>query len=358
MEKSRLSFFRTLLDTPSPSGFEAAAQRVWCEDVRRATKDVHIDHHGNAIASLPGRYESLSFALLGHIDEIGLMVKYIDDGGMLYVEQVGGVDTGVLVGEHIRLLAPDGEVRGVIGKLAIHLQTEEQRRSQKVDWTDIWVDIGARNRKEAEKLCPVGTPAIFGQNLQELRNGRWVARDFDNKMGAFVVAEVLHRLADKAGKKLGPTVHGISTIQEECGIWGARTAAYAVNPTAAIAIDVSHATDTPDCNKKRTGDFKLGGGPIINIGVKTNKPLFIAFTKCAKKHKIPLQFEAESGRHGTDADPVSETRAGIPVITIGCPLRYMHTAVEMAEMKDIEQVVDAITCFLLEVPEDIDFVPR
>lgn len=355
MEARRKEFFRELLDIPSPSGFEEAVQARWRGEVSTFCKDLRTDAHGNVIATLPGRSATTSFLLLGHADEIGLLVHYIDDDGFLYFQCIGGVEFATLVNQRVRLLGPKGTVNGVIGRIAPHLLPAADREKA-VALHDLCIDIGARNREEAAEHAPVGTPAVIGESTMMLLNGRMVARDFDNKMGCFIVAEVLRNIA-AAGTPIYPTVIGASTVQEECGTWGARNVGYTVRPAAAIAIDVSHATDFPACDKKKQGDFKLGAGPIINIGVRTNKKLFAELEQAARTAGIPLHREAEAGRHGTDADPVSEAGHGTAVVTVSNALRYMHTSVEVADLKEIEQIIDLLTAFLLGIDGERNYAP-
>lgn len=356
MDKRRFGFFRRLLDTPSPSGFEADLQRIWRDEVRAFCPDIHTDVHGSVLATMRGRSEKTKFLLLGHADEIGLLVHYIDDNGFLYFKNIGGIDPATLVNQHVRLLGPKGLIHGVVGKIAIHLQGPKERESQKVELSDLWIDIGAKNAEEAAQYAPVGTPAVFGHDTVELLNGRVAARDFDNKMGCFVVAEVLRNLAEHKSEMFA-TVIGASTVQEETGVWGARQVAFNTNPTAAIAIDVSHATDIPSADKRRVGDFKMGGGPIVNIGVRSNKKLVAAIMEAGRAAGIPVRSEAEWGSHGTDADPAAEIRGGVPVATVSNALRYMHTSVEVADLAEIDQIIDLLTRFLLSVKDDVDYTP-
>lgn len=351
-------FFRQLLDTPSPSGFEEAVQALWRREVSAFADDIRTNRQGSVIATVRGKSDKTRFLLLGHADEIGLIVTHIDDNGYLFFNRIGGIDTATLINQVVRILGPKGMIRGVIGKIAIHLQTPEQRESKKVDYPDLWIDIGAKSKAEAEEYAPVGTPMIFGGDTIELLNGRIAARDVDNKFGCFVVAEVLRRAAEakKAGK-LFATVIAASTVQEETGAWGARQVTREVNPSAAIAVDVSHATDIPSAQHTRWGKYELGGGPIVNFGVRSNKKLVNGILAAGAAAGLTVRREAEGGSHGTDADPSAELHDGVPVATVSNALRYMHTSVEVADLKEIEQVIDLITAYVLGVETDLDFTP-
>ncbi|MEQ8818653.1 MAG: M20/M25/M40 family metallo-hydrolase [Sumerlaeia bacterium] len=352
MNDASLSFLKRLLDVPSPSGFEEPAQAIWSDEVRQFVPDIRRGVHGDVYAVLPGRGAGLSVALMGHADEIGLIVRFISEDGLLYVAGIGGVDVTLLPGERVRFQGLKGEVHGVVGSLAIHLKTAEQRKKSANDWNGIWVDLGAKSREEALTLVAVGTPGVFGGGgFQELPNGRAIARCWDNRIGCFIVAEVLRRLAKDGESEVLPTVFGISTAQEEICGRGAQTILHGINPHFALVYDVTHATDTPDCDKRRHGDIRLGAGGAITVGVLTNNALTAAVQACAKRHGIPLQTEADNGKSSTDADQVSIVRAGIPVAVMGCPLRYMHTASEIAQLSDIDALIDVTVAFLKDLTE-------
>ncbi len=354
MDRNRVEFFLSLLNTPSPSGYEGEVQRLWRADASQHADEVVANAHGSLVATVRGREGGPSILLMGHCDEIGLLVHYIDDSGFLYLKPIGGIDAPTLVNQHVRLLGPGGIVRGVIGRKAIHLMKGSERDSAKIEVTDLCIDLGAAKRDEAEKLAPVGTPGVVGGDAVELLNGRIAARCVDNKFGCFVAAEVLRRVAARKGG-LAATLHAASTAQEECGVWDARGVAYDKNPTAAIAIDVTHATDTPDDSKKQDGDFPLGKGPIVKTGVLASKKLVRALCAAGERAGIPVRVRAETGRHGTDADPAATVRGGIPVTTIAVPLRYMHTSVEVGDLNEIDQVCGVLTEFVVGLQEGADF---
>jgi endoglucanase len=353
MDSSRFAFFRQLLDTPSPSGFEATVQAIWRADVQPHADEVFEDPNGSLVATLRGKAERPSILLSGHADEIGIIVNYITDTGLLHFLPIGGIDASTLVNQHVRLMGPKGLVRGVIGRVAAHL-TEVEKRGEKTEVHELSVDIGALDHAEAEQYAPVGTPGVIGGDTVELLNGRIAARDVDNKFGCFVVAEVLRRVAARRGE-LTVTLLAASTVQEETGVFGARHVAYRFEPSAVIAIDVSHATDTHDISKAKHGDFPLGKGPMISTGVLASKKLVAALVEAGKKAGVPVRIEAEKGRHGTDADAAAQVRGGIPVTTISTGLRYMHSSVEVADLAEIDQICSLLTEFVLSLDEKADF---
>lgn len=350
------NFLMDLIKAPSPSGFEELARKVWRDEIRHFSHEQFTDVHGSEIATIRGTSQKTSFLLMGHIDEIGLIVRYIDDTGLLYFAPVGGLEAANCVNQRVRLLTASGIVEGVIGKIAWHLLNESERANNKYEYHDLWIDIGATTKAEAEGIAPIGTPGVVGGDVVRLRNGRFAARDVDNKFGAFVVAEVMRRLwATK--DTLFPTIHGVACVQEETTFTGSTAVGYRLDPTAAIAIDVNHSMDVPGHDKRRFGDAAMGKGAILTVGVKSNNRLVAAVKKAAADAGLTLQLEFENGRHGTDADPMATIRQGIPAISIGNPLRYMHSSVEVAQLSDIEAVVDVVEAFLRSVTAEVDYTP-
>ena len=356
MTPESLDFFRKLVTTPGPSGFEEPARALWRAEARKVSDTQQTIAHGSEIATLNGKSAKTSFLLMGHIDQLGLIVRYISDEGYLYFAPIGGVDPDTIISRRVRVFGPQGEIAGIIGKIAFHLQDAEDRK-KKLEMHDLWIDIGAKNRAEAEEYAPIGTPVIIGEEYIELLNGR-VASRIDNRFGAWVVLEVLRRLKAKKDR-LFPTVHAAATVQEESspGFTGATTVAYTLRPTAAIAVDVNHSMDIPGGDKRKFGDAKMGAGPIITVGVTSSNKLTAAVRKAATEAGIAYQLEHENGRMGTDADAMPTIRSGIPTMSIGNPLRYMHNTVEMAQLSDIVGVVDILEAFLLSISAEADFTP-
>lgn len=356
MTPHTLDFFRKLLTTPGPSGFEEQARRVWREEVKAFSHEQVTVAHGSEIATIRGKSAKTSILLMGHIDQLGLIVRYVNDEGFLYFAPIGGVDADTLISQRVRVMGPRGEIAGIIGKIAFHLMDAEERK-KKLEIHDLWVDIGAKSKAEAEEWAPIGTPIVVGEEYVELLNGR-IASRVDNRFGAFVVAEVLRRLWEKQNS-LFPTVHGAATVQEEtsAAFTGASTVAYRLMPTAAIAVDVNHSMDIPGADKRKAGDAKMGAGAIITVGVSSSNKLVEAVRRAAVDAKIPYQLENENGRMGTDADAMPAMRSGIPTMSIGNPLRYMHNTVEMAQLSDIEGVIEILVAYLLSIDGEVDYTP-
>ena len=312
MAKPTLQFLKRLLDTPGPSGFETAPARVWRDEVKSFADEVSADVHGNSVAVVnPKGAPRLMFA--GHIDEIGLQITHIDDEGYIYFAGIGGWDAQVLVGQRVVIAGRKGQVRGVIGKQAVHLmKREDLDKASKI--TDLWIDIGATAKAEVLERLRVGDAAVLDADVQEFPNGRVVSRSIDNRIGAYVVAEALRLLATDRPKHAG--VYAVATTREEIA-WsggGARTSAVGIDPQAALVVDVTHATDYPGAEKKRAGEHKIGGGPVLSRGSAVSPVVFDLLVECAEGEKIPYSIQAAPRDTGTDADAIYNALRGIPTV--------------------------------------------
>lgn len=351
MDGKALEFLKELMSKPTPSGYEQPGQKVVAEYLGRFADEVTSDTHGNVRGVLnPGG--KIRVMLAGHCDEIGLMVMHIDEKGFIYVSAVGGVNVPLLQGERILIHGKKGPVPGVIGVKAIHLMTPEERKKSVSEIHEIWVDIGAKNRKDAEKYVALGDVATIATGWIDLKNGLIAARGFDDRIGAFIVADVLRLLK---GKKLAAEVHAVSTVQEEIGLRGAHTAAYGVDPHVGLAVDVGFATDFPGVNAKQVGEAKLGAGPILHRGPNFNPRVVTLLDEAAKKAKLKTQMQPIPRGSGTDANAIQMTRAGVPAGLISIPNRYMHSPVEMIALKDAEDAVKLIAQFILALKPNEKF---
>jgi tetrahedral aminopeptidase len=352
MQQDSFDFLKRLVDTPGPSGYEQQVQRVFRDRVSTYATDVRTDVLGNVYATVnPGGSPRIMIA--GHADEIGFQVRYVSDDGMLYFGSIGGHDVIVAVGQRVAVHTMHGPILGVIGRTAIHLlEPEERNKMPKLD--DLWIDIGARDKADAESVVAIGDCVTYENKLGRLRGDLCVARSFDDKMGVFIVAETLRLLS---GTSLKASVIGVSTVQEEVGLRGAHTSAYGIDPQIGIAADVGHATDYPGGQKKKVGDTKLGGGPRITRGANINPVVFDLLVKTAKELKIPYQIQATPGGTGTDANVMQLNRAGVATGLISVPLRYMHTPNEIMSLDDIENSARLIAAFCERVTAEIDWTP-
>jgi len=290
----------------------------------------------------------------GHCDELGFLVRYIDDKGFLYFGPIGGFDETIIPGRRVIIHTANGPVTGVIGKTPIHLiKPDDRKKGSEIN--DLWIDIGAKDKKETEEAVSIGDPVTFAYDLLELRKDVYVARGFDDRIGSFIVAEVLRELAKS--KKLKAEVHSVSTVQEEIGLRGAHTSAFGIDPVAGIATDVTFATDQPGVEKKQAGEIKLGGGPVIARGPNINPRVFDLLVKTAKALDIPYQVEGIPRATGTDANAIQLSRAGVAAGLVSVPLRYMHTPVETLCLADVEYTVKLLAGFAEAVTPDMSFIP-
>jgi len=352
MDERAIQFLKRLLSTPGPSGDETAAARVWREEAQAFADEVRTDVRGNTFALLKGDLPRVLLA--GHIDEIGVMVTHVDSDGFLWFAPVGGWDAQVLVGQRVRLLGRQGEVVGVIGKKAIHLmKSDERERASRIE--DLWIDIGAKNRDEALAQVRVGSVGVIDAPVYEFPNGRIVSRSIDNRIGAFTVLEALRALAHE---RPAATVAAVATVQEEITFAGARTSAFAFDPQVAIVVDVTHATDHPEANKRQAGEIKLGGGPVISRGSAGSPVVFEMLVSLAEREGIPYVVEASPRATGTDADAIHLSRGGVATGIISIPNRYMHSPNEMIALEDVDHAVRLIAAFARTLSAETDFVPR
>lgn len=331
-------FLVDLLDARSPTGHEYEAQAVVDHHVESKVDSYRKDTMGNRFATVnSGGDPAIMFA--GHIDELGLIITFIDDKGFVYFNTLGGHDKSMISGRRVSILTKNGVVKGVTGKRAIHLINPEDRK--KVPQThEIWIDLGVKNKEEAEALVRIGDTAVYDQSFELINGSIGVARAFDDKAGAYTVLEAVLRL--KKEKQLAARVTAAATTQEEVGTRGAITAAFSENPDFAIAVDVGHATDSPDCDNRKYGKFVQGGGPVICRGPNINPVIFERIVECAEASKIPYQLEADPRPTGTDARAIQVAQAGIATGLISIPLRYMHTPSEMVDLEDIEHTVQLL----------------
>ena len=344
MRKKSLAFLEALLNTPSPSGFEPQIQRVWCDYVRPFADEVHTDSYGNAVAVLnpKGRPRVL---LDGHCDELGLMVKHVDEKGYVYFQRIGGVDAGMLRGKRVNIHAAKGIVRGVIGATAVHLQERDKEPKQpKVH--ECWIDIGAKDGDDAKKQVAVGDAVSFEEPFERLNDRVAVARACDDRVGIWVAAEAL-RIAAEGKPRCA--VYAVSSIQEEIGLHGAKMNAFRLEPDVAVALEVTHATDTPGIEVKRFGEVTLGGGPTVSIGRENHPVLVERLRKVAKRIKVPIQLEAFSLVGGTDALAYWTSNGGVPSAVVGVPDRYMHSTVEMIDLGDLERTAKLMAAFCCDL---------
>ena len=343
MREQSLNFLRTLVNTPSPTGHEVRGQRVWLDYAKPFADETFSDAYGNCVAVL-NKGGSPRLMLAAHADEIAMSVNYISDDGFIYVRKMGGVDAAITKAQRIVIHTRGGPVKGVVGNVAPHLMRGDDKEAKPPKIHDLFIDIGAGNRKEAEKLVHIGDPITLADEFDLLRNDLAVARAFDNRIGTFAVAEAL-RLLKESKARLKAEVCAVSNVQEEVGLLGARQIAYSLKPDVALVVDVTHATDYPTVSKSQHGDVKMGRGPAITHGGCNHPEVVARIEAVARAKKIPLQHEAMSNTSGTDTDAIFWTRGGIASALISLPDRYMHSPVEMVNLKDLEKIPELLATF-------------
>jgi len=358
MTPASKKFLFDLLCTPSPTGFEFRGQRKWVDYTRQFSDRVESDAYGTAWATLEGSSKKPKRLMLeAHADEIGYMVKYISKEGFISIDRVGGSDAATARGRRVDILGDKGTVRGIIGNIAIHIREDrENEKAPKVN--ELWIDIGASNDKEVAKAgIRVGHPAVYSDTVEELGPHRLFGRALDNRVGGFIIAEVMARLS-KAKKRVPSTLIAVNAVQEEIGGNGAKMVAHRLMPDVAIVLDVTHATDTPTVNIKRYGEITLGGGPSLTHGSANHIEIVQRLIDVAEKKKIPIQHESSSRFTGTDTDVIFTQQHGIPSALVSLPLRYMHSVVEMADLRDIESVIQLLVAFAESLTDKDEFKVR
>lgn len=355
MREESMRFLEKLVTAPSPSGYEQPAQRVFREYIAPFAQ-VSTDMLGNVIGFIHGAGDNRpKVMLVGHSDEIGFLVRYIDENGFIFFAAIGGVDPQITQGRNVLIHSRNGVVPGVTGRKPIHL-TDAKERENVVKLDAQYIDIGAANKEEAEQLVRIGDPVTFAECMGTLYGDRIVARGLDDKAGSFVVAEVL-RLVSESNVLLPVDLYGVSSVQEEVGLRGGRTSAFSINPDVGICVEVDFSTDQPDLDKKSAGDVKLGSGPILPRGANINPALFDVFANSAESDKIPVQFTGLPGATGTDANVMQISRSGVATALVKIPLRYMHTPVEVLSLSDLENAVKLIVSSLSRIKERNIFIP-
>jgi putative aminopeptidase FrvX len=350
-------FLLELLSTPSPTGFEFRGQQKWINYLRPIVDSVETDAYGSAWATIEGSSDhGPTLMLEAHADEIGYMIKYISKEGFLFIDRVGGSDVATARGRRVDILGDKGLVRGIIGNIAIHIRDREDEKVPKVH--ELWVDIGAGSAEEvAAAGLRVGHPMVYADGVEELGNNKIIGRALDNRIGGYIISQVLNNLA-KTKKRPAATVIGVNAVQEEIGGHGARMIAHRLMPDVAVVLDVTHGTDTPEVNPRKHGEVKLGQGPSLTHGSANHLSVVQQLMQVAEKNKIPLQHESSSRFTGTDTDVIFNSQHGIPSALVSLPLRYMHSVVEMADLSDVEKTIQLLTQFALSLkPGDHFKVP-
>ncbi len=352
MNPKLLQFLQSLLNSPSPSGYERPVQNVVRDFASQFADQVTTDWHGNVIAAVNPQ-GSPRIMLAGHCDQIGLLVKHIDDRGFLWVQAIGGWDPQVLIGQNVQVWSSQGPLPGIIARKPIHLLTPEERKVVP-EIKNLWVDLGAKDGDEARDLVAIGDPITVTLGYREIRNGLAAAPSMDNKVGVWTVMSAAQRASQQNPQA---AIFAVSTVQEEIGLRGVQTSAFGIDPQLGIVVDVTHATDCPTIDENQYGRIKLGKGPVLVRGPNVNPTVLTKLTDLAKIGEIPYQMNALGTPASNDAAELQISRGGVATGLVAIPNRYMHSPVEMVSLYDLEHAAELISRFCLSVNEESDFTP-
>jgi len=352
VQSSSFEFLRALVEAAGPSGSEGPVQTIFSDYVKPYADEIVTTPHGS-VAAIRNPGGSPRILIGGHADEIGLIIHHISDKGFLFFRAIGGIDLPTLPGAVVEIHAAKGVVTGVIGRKPIHLQESDERtKVEKI--ANLYIDIGAKSKAEAQRRVRPGDPATFRSGLIRLSADLVSSKAMDNRTGVFCAAETLRGLGKAKPKAC---VIALSSVGEEIGADGALTAAYDLDPDAAIAVDVTFSIDQPDVTDRDWCEVHLGKGPAVSRGPKLNESIVRLLEKAGKKGKVPLQYEAIAGRTGTDGDRFTVARRGVPIGLVSVPARYMHTPVEVVSLKDLDNVAKLLATFARDLTPKTSFAP-
>lgn len=351
MNKTQRTFLFDLLQTPSPTGFEAPGQRKWAAFTRKHADRVESDAYGTAWATLDGKSKQAPTIMIeAHADEIGYMVKQVTSEGFLRLDRIGGSDAATARGRRLDIFGDNGTVRGIIGNTAIHMRNDPGAQEKAPKPEQLYVDIGATSAKQVEEAgIRVGHAAVYADGPEEFGKNKLSGRALDNRIGGFIIARVIAELTSKNQPRPPATCVAVNAVQEEIGGYGAKMVAYRLMPDLCLVLDVTHATDTPGIDQARHGEVTLGGGPTLTHGTGNHIAVVKRLQEVAKKAGIPIQHEASSRATGTDTDSIYHMNEGIPSALISLPMRYMHSVVETVDLEDVEKVISLMTAFIRSV---------
>lgn len=341
MEITKENILKDLLMTPSPSGSEQPIIKKMAMFLKEYIDELTIDNYGNLIALKYGANSNKKLMLAAHADEVGMMVTHIDNNGFLSFQEIGGIDTNLLPGQRVEIHNHQGVVTGIIGKKPIHLQ-DRDAKAKDYDAEDLWIDIAAKDKEEAESKVEVGDYITYQTQPVVLQHDVWTSKALDDKVGLLTLVEVAKALD---GKQPAMDVYFVASVQEELGARGIRTAALGINPDYGIAIDVTHATDYPTCSPQKSGEIKVGNGIVIAKGPNINKTIGRKLIDLAKQQNIKYQIEPIARPTGTDANFMQVSGTGVKTALLSIPCRYMHSPNEIVSLVDVNEGVRLLTHF-------------
>ena len=332
--------------TPAISGNEEIIREIIKRELKSSVDEIETDSMGNLVCTKKGEDGAPTVMLASHMDEIGLMVKYIDDDGFIKFIKIGGINDQMLINQAVIIHSENGKYPGVIGSKPPHV-TKPEERNKVIKYSDMFIDIGANNKKEAEEMVSVGDMITFRSWFEEYPNDKVMGKALDNRIGCYVMMEIMKRVDTRA------TVYGVGTVQEEVGLKGAKVSSYALNPDYAFALDTTLSGDHPGI-KIEEAPCKMGEGPAVILadrsgdGIITSKVMKDMIIKASKKEDIPIQLEVSDGGT-TDGTAIHLNRDGIITGVVSVPTRYIHTPVSVASAEDIENTIELIVAILNDI---------
>ena len=348
--KSR-DFLYKYLNNASPTGFESSGQEIWLEYVKPYLDDYISDTYGTVVA-VTNPDHPYKVVIEAHADEISWFVNYINDKGYIYVVRNGGSDHQIAPSKRVNIHTKKGVVKGVFGWPAIHVRKEKE---ESPSLKNIFIDVGASSKEEVEEMgIHVGSVITFDDELMELNDQYFVGRALDNRIGGFMIAEVLRRLHENK-VKLPFGLYVVNAVQEEIGLRGAEMISRKIAPNVAIVTDVTHDTNAPMYDKVKSGDISCGKGPTLSYAPAVQNNLRDLIIDVANSKEIPFQRLASSRFTGTDTDAFAYSSDGVASALISLPLKYMHTTVETVHQDDVESVIRLIYETLLRLEDGQDF---
>lgn len=349
--KESQQFLEKYLNNASPTGFESEGQQMWLDYIRPHIDEYFTDNYGSVVGVVNPKAK-FKVVIEAHADEISWFVHYITKEGFIYLRRNGGSDHMIAPSKRVNIHTDKGIVKAVFGWPAIHMR---QQKEETPSLKNIFLDCGCSTKEEVEKMgVHVGCVVTFEDEFIILNKNRFVGRAIDNRMGGFMIAEVL-RLMKREKTKLPFGLYIVNAVQEEVGLRGAQMIAQKIKPDVAIVTDVCHDTQTPMVDKIQNGDLSSGDGPVLTYGPAVQNNLLKKIIATAEKNKIPFQRAAASRATGTDTDAFAYSNEGVPSALISLPLRYMHTTVEMCRKEDVENTIRLIYHALLEIKNGEDF---
>jgi len=343
-----------LIATPSPSGYEQPVQRIVRRELAEIAEQLQSDLLGNLVAAMPASAsDGPRVMLTAHCDEIGFLVKYIDDNGFIFFAPVGGVDPHLVPGQRVRIHAANGPIPGVVGKKPIHL-LETKDKERVIPFTEQFVDIGCSSRSETETLVAIGDPMTINVALERLQGELVTGRGFDDRMGTFAMIRAVQLAVRQA---LPCKLYGVSVVQEELGLRGAQPASFGLVPDVALVIEIGHASDTPTNDPKVVGEVKVGGGPVLSRGPNVNPALFELLRQTAAAEGIPVQVLGEQRATSTDANVIQLSRQGVATALVRVPTRYVHTSSEVLSLADLDAAVRLLAATIRKIKDRESFIP-